>query len=60
MKIVATYDPKPIPLRHYDWEAVDADIYDGAPDNPGRTNIGYGTTREEAIAELEEILRDQQ
>jgi hypothetical protein len=59
MKMLVTYDPKPFPVRTYDWEAIDADTYDGAPDSPNRLQIGYGETREEAIAALEEILRDE-
>jgi hypothetical protein len=40
----------PIPVRCYDWRAV-FDDYDGAPD-AGYQPMGYGKTREEAIAEL--------
>lgn len=47
MKIVTDYDPKPIPLRQFDWSAVDDDTYDdvGGP-------IGYGATEQEAIDDL--------
>ncbi|CAB4140886.1 hypothetical protein UFOVP399_4 [uncultured Caudovirales phage] len=51
-RIVATYDPPPIPVRNCDWSAV-LDTYDaGDP-------IGWGRTRDEAVADLEEQLADQ-
>ncbi len=44
-RIVTNFDPKPIPLRQFDWEAT-FDGYDmGDP-------IGYGTTEQEAITDL--------
>tara|TARA_R110000868_G_scaffold41899_6_gene142401 strand:+ start:76 stop:237 length:162 start_codon:yes stop_codon:yes gene_type:complete len=50
MKIVTSYDPPPIPLRHMDWSAIDDSSYEpGAP-------IGYGSTEQEAIADLKEQL----
>jgi len=46
MKIKTSYWAKPIPLRQFDWEAIDDDTYDeGCP-------IGYGRTEQEAIADL--------
>ena len=56
MKIRTMYDPPPIPLRQFDWSAIDEDTYDGAPDGGGR--IGYGRTEQEAIDELMELLND--
>lgn len=50
MNIRTTYDPKPIPVRQFDWTAVDDDTYDGAPD--AHCPIGSGTTEAEAIADL--------
>ena len=47
MKIKTDYWPKPIPLRCFDWSAVDDDTYDG-PGSP----VGHGQTREEAIKDL--------
>jgi hypothetical protein len=47
MKIVTNYDPKPIPLRNFDWCAVDDSTYDG----PG-CPVGYGATEQEAIDDL--------
>lgn len=41
------YWAKPIPVRFYDWQAVDPDTYDG-PGSP----IGHGETEAEAIANL--------
>jgi hypothetical protein len=49
--IIANYDPPPIPVRKFDWSAV-LDTYDaGDP-------IGWGRTRDEAVADLEEQLTD--
>ena len=46
------YDPKPIPIRRFDWEAVDYDTldYDSV--------TGFGATKEEAVANLMERLDD--
>lgn len=38
------------------WSAIDANTYDGAPDSANRHQIGFGRTREEAIADLMEKL----
>ncbi len=49
MKIITHYDPKPIPIRSFDWSAV-TDEYDaGDP-------TGFGATEIEAIADLREWL----
>lgn len=56
MKIVTTYDPKPIPDRRFDWSAIDDSTYDGAEDSGTRNQIGYGKTEAEAVADLMEIL----
>lgn len=53
MKIVTHYDPKPIPIRDFDWIAV-TDDYDGASRDP----IGYGRTEAAAIANLQESIVD--
>ena len=45
------YDPPPIPIRKFDYRAVEDD-YDY--DRP----IGYGQTRQEAIDDLKELLLD--
>lgn len=52
MKIVAYYDPPPIPDRRFDWSALDYDSYEpGCP-------IGRGRTEEEARADLAEQMQD--
>lgn len=43
--IRTSYDPKPIPMRQFDWSAM-RDGYDGG--DP----IGFGRTEAEAIADL--------
>jgi hypothetical protein len=53
MKIKTDYWIKPIPLRNFDWSAVDDDSYDG-PGSP----IGHGQTREDAIKDLMYQLAD--
>jgi hypothetical protein len=46
MKILTEFVYPPIPLRCFDWSAVDDDTYDG--DGP----IGHGPTEEAAISDL--------
>ena len=46
MDIRTYYDPKPIPYRNFDWEAIDWETHDY--DTP----VGHGATKEEAIADL--------
>jgi len=50
MKIVTHFVCPPIPLRQFDWSAIDDDTYDGAEDS--HCPIGYGATEAEAIADL--------
>lgn len=52
INIQTYYDPKPIPIRRFDWEAFDSDAldYDSV--------TGFGATKEEAIADLMERLDD--
>ena len=50
----------PIPLRQFDWSAIDDDTYDGAPDSGNRGQIGRGETEEAAIADLLDILAEEQ
>jgi len=48
-KIVTNYWAKPIPDRQFDWSAH----YDGdEPNDDGQMAMGYGRTKEEAIADL--------
>lgn len=50
MKIITDHWLKPIPMRQFDWEAIDADTHDdGRP-------TGFGATEAEAIADLLEKL----
>lgn len=51
MKIITRYDPKPIPLRQFDWEAREDDT-EGV--------IGFGPTEEEAVADLKSELEIRQ
>jgi hypothetical protein len=44
-RITTSYDPKPIPVRCFDWCATRADYEPGAP-------IGYGPNEQAAIDEL--------
>jgi hypothetical protein len=48
-KIIVTFDPPPIPDRQFDWRAM----HD--PDNSEGHHVGYGRTREEALADLERL-----
>lgn len=56
MRIRTDFVYPPIPLRQFDWSAIDEDTYDGAPDSGNRGQIGYGATEAEAIADLLDIL----
>jgi len=47
MDVRTSYNPKPIPLRHFDWEAIDYDTLDED------SLIGHGSTEAEAVADLE-------
>jgi hypothetical protein len=58
MKIVTSHVYPPIPLRCFDWSAIDADTYDGAEDSSNRSHVGWGATEQEAIADLLEILAE--
>lgn len=55
MKIKTEFVYPPIPIRKFDWSAIDDDTYDG-PGSP----IGYGYTEAEAIADLMEQLDDRE
>lgn len=58
MKISTYYWPKPIPTNAYDWQAVDDDTYDGAPDSGNRNQVGHGATEAGAIGDLLKILEE--
>ena len=54
MKIRTEYVYPPIPIRQFDWSAVDDDTYEpGCP-------IGSGRTEQEAIDDLLRQLEEQQ
>lgn len=57
MKIRTHFEYPPIPLRCFDWSAVDDDTYDGAPDC--NCPIGRGVTEQEAIDDLLEQIGDE-
>lgn len=56
-KIITQYEQKPIPIREFDWSAVD-DNYDGAEDSGNRHQIGYGATEQEAIDDLKRLQQE--
>ncbi len=47
MNIRTEYVFPPVPIRNFDWSAVDNDTYDGP-----RCPIGWGATEQEAITDL--------
>lgn len=49
--IITSYWAKPIPWRHYDWEATTDNYEAGHP-------IGFGATEADAIADLKEQLEE--
>jgi hypothetical protein len=56
MKIVTHYVYPPIPIRQFDWSAIDEDTYDGAEDSS--CPIGYGATEQAAIDDLLDNMND--
>lgn len=59
MKIRTTHVYPPIPIREFDWSAVDEDTYDADCDQDGffsKSPVGWGATEAEAIADLKEQL----
>jgi len=54
MRIQTTFVDAPIPVRDFDWSAVDGDTYSGEPGQP----IGRGSTEQEAIDDLLEQLSE--
>ena len=54
MNIVTRYDPPPIPVRRFDWSAIDDDTHDeGRP-------VGYGRTEQEAVEDLMEQIEERE
>lgn len=54
LKIRTNFEYPPIPIRDYDWSAIDDNTYDGAPDS--HCPIGRGRTEAQAIEDLLEQL----
>lgn len=52
VKIETYYIVKPLPVRDFDWSAIDINSYDGQANDP----VGYGKTKEEAISDLVDQL----
>lgn len=57
--IQTEYWPPPIPIRDYDWSAIDRNTYDGAEDSANRHQIGWGATEQAAIIDLLDQLGDE-
>ncbi len=55
MKITTMYEHPPIPIRKFDYSAVDDDTYDGIG-----CPIGWGETPEEAIADLKAQIAERE
>jgi hypothetical protein len=53
------YDPKPIPIRGYDWCAT-LDGYDGGDWETPPDHSGYGRTEEGAVQELLMLIRSEE
>lgn len=51
MKITTEHVFPPIPIRSFDWSAIDSDTYDG-----DGSPVGRGATEQEAISDLLEQL----
>jgi hypothetical protein len=58
MNIVTEADTTGYAPRDCRYSAVDDDTYDGAPDSRNRSTVGYGATPAAAIADLLEIIAD--
>ena len=55
MKIITHYDPKPIPIRRFDWCAYDDSTFGGDPRDP----VGWGETEQEAIDDLNGQIKEE-
>lgn len=53
INVRTNFDYPPIPVRNFDWSAVDDDTYDGEG-----CPIGHGATEQEAIADLLEQIEE--
>jgi hypothetical protein len=62
MKISTHFEYPPIPIRSFDWSAVDSETYDADCDQDGFFSacpVGYGSTEQEAIEDLLSQIEDQ-
>lgn len=59
MKIRTEADQTGYAPRDCRYAAYDDETYDGAPDSRTRSTVGYGSTPEEAIADLMALLADE-
>ena len=57
VRIRTSHDFPPIPVRTFDWSAIDDDTYDGADDS--HCPIGRGATEQEAIEDLLEQIAEE-
>jgi hypothetical protein len=55
MKICTMHNPPPIPIRNFDWTAIDDDTYDGLG-----SPVGTGPTEQAAIEDLMEQIAEKQ
>jgi hypothetical protein len=53
INVRTNHEYQPIPVRSFDWSAVDDDTYDGEG-----CEIGRGATEQEAIADLMEQIEE--
>jgi hypothetical protein len=56
VRIRTNHDYPPIPVRQFDWSAIDDDTYDGADDSS--CPVGHGATEQEAIDDLLEQIEE--
>jgi len=56
VKIKTSFDYPPIPIRSFDWSAIDDDTYCGCEEC--HCPVGHGATEQEAIADLMEKTSD--
>jgi hypothetical protein len=57
VKIMTEFVYPSIPIRDFDWIAVDDDTYDGA--NGCMCAVGHGASEEAAIADLKRQIEEQ-
>ena len=61
IRIRTSFEYPPIPVRSFDWSAIDDDTYDVDCDQDGFFStcpIGHGATEQEAIADLIEQIEE--